>query len=209
MKHILNDLTEQEKNSIREQHTGGMKVMTESFSKLINSKLGDVKPILAEQDIIGMANQILNGFGDSDKKVKEFCDLCKKSKAQPHPRANRFADVIRNAVQGAGTNEESIYHVFDSLAQQANDGEKFDEFCSLVKAYQQSYNVDLHTDLSSDISDESEWVRIMRPIRDLLVADRISSSDTRPENQTTTNAPRPLPPTSRPTGSNPRRPSVN
>jgi peptidoglycan hydrolase-like protein with peptidoglycan-binding domain len=27
-----------------------MKVMTESFSKLINSKLGDVKPILSEQD---------------------------------------------------------------------------------------------------------------------------------------------------------------
>ena len=49
MKHILNDLTEQEKNSIREQHTGGMKVMTESFSKLINSKLGDVKPLVSEQ----------------------------------------------------------------------------------------------------------------------------------------------------------------
>lgn len=45
MKHILNDLTETEKNSIREQHTGGMKVMTENFSKLLNSKLGDVKPI--------------------------------------------------------------------------------------------------------------------------------------------------------------------
>jgi hypothetical protein len=27
MKHILNDLSEQEKNSIREQHTGGMKVI--------------------------------------------------------------------------------------------------------------------------------------------------------------------------------------
>lgn len=49
MKHILNDLTEEEKNSIREQHTGGMKVMTESFSKLINSKLGDVKPMVSEQ----------------------------------------------------------------------------------------------------------------------------------------------------------------
>ena len=49
MKHILNDLTEQEKNSIREQHTGGMKVMTESFSKLLNSKLGDVKPMVSEQ----------------------------------------------------------------------------------------------------------------------------------------------------------------
>ena len=49
MKHILNDLTEQEKNSIREQHKGGMKVMTESFSKLINSKLGDVKLVVKEQ----------------------------------------------------------------------------------------------------------------------------------------------------------------
>jgi hypothetical protein len=49
MKHILNDLTEQEKNAIREQHTGGMKVMTENFSKLINSKLGDSKPLVSEQ----------------------------------------------------------------------------------------------------------------------------------------------------------------
>jgi hypothetical protein len=53
MKHILNDLTEEEKNSIREQHTGGMKVMTESFSKLINSKLGDSKPLVSEQTVLG------------------------------------------------------------------------------------------------------------------------------------------------------------
>lgn len=51
MKHILNNLSEQEKNSIREQHKGGMKVMTESFSKLINSKLGDVKPLVSEQTL--------------------------------------------------------------------------------------------------------------------------------------------------------------
>jgi hypothetical protein len=49
MKHILNNLSEQEKNSIREQHTGGMKVMTGSFSKLLNSKLGDSKPLVSEQ----------------------------------------------------------------------------------------------------------------------------------------------------------------
>ena len=53
MKHILNNLSEQEKNSIREQHTGGMKVMTESFSKLINSKLGDSKPLVSEQTALG------------------------------------------------------------------------------------------------------------------------------------------------------------
>ena len=49
MKHILNNLTEEEKNSIREQHTDTLKVMTENFSKLVESKLGDVKPILSEE----------------------------------------------------------------------------------------------------------------------------------------------------------------
>jgi hypothetical protein len=51
MKHILNNLSEEEKNAIREQHTGGMKVMTENFNKLINSKLGDSKPLLEEEDM--------------------------------------------------------------------------------------------------------------------------------------------------------------
>jgi len=51
MKHLLNNLTEQEKTSIREQHTGGMKVMTENFSKLTNSKLGDVKTINEQMDV--------------------------------------------------------------------------------------------------------------------------------------------------------------
>jgi hypothetical protein len=50
MKHLLNNLSEEEKNAIREQHDGGMKVMTENFSKLINSKLGDAKPLVNEQN---------------------------------------------------------------------------------------------------------------------------------------------------------------
>ena len=48
MKHILNNMSEEEKNKIREQHTGGIKVMTESFSRLLNSKLGDSKPLVNE-----------------------------------------------------------------------------------------------------------------------------------------------------------------
>jgi hypothetical protein len=51
MKHILNNLSNEEKNSIREQHTGGMNVMTENFSKLLNSKLGDSKPLVSEQTL--------------------------------------------------------------------------------------------------------------------------------------------------------------
>jgi hypothetical protein len=53
MKHLLNNMSEEEKNAIREQHTGGMKIMTENFNKLINSKLGDSKPLVNEQNSQG------------------------------------------------------------------------------------------------------------------------------------------------------------
>ena len=49
MKHLLNDLSSEEKNRIREQHEGGMKIDTSKFKKLIESKLGDAKPLLSEQ----------------------------------------------------------------------------------------------------------------------------------------------------------------
>ena len=45
MKHLLNDLSEEEKNKIREQHTGGKKIVIENFNKLVNTKLGDTKPL--------------------------------------------------------------------------------------------------------------------------------------------------------------------
>ena len=48
MKHLLNNLSEQEKNSIREQHTEKLNVVTENFSRLINSKLGNVKPLVEQ-----------------------------------------------------------------------------------------------------------------------------------------------------------------
>ena len=41
-------MSEEEKNAIREQHAGGMKVITENFYKLLNSKLGNVKPLVSE-----------------------------------------------------------------------------------------------------------------------------------------------------------------
>jgi hypothetical protein len=68
MKHILNDMSEQEKNSIREQHTGGMKVMTENFNKLINSKLGDSKPLVNEQ--VKDAGQM--GLGTIYNELKKY-----------------------------------------------------------------------------------------------------------------------------------------
>jgi hypothetical protein len=76
MKHLLNDLSDEEKNNIRNQHTGGMKVMTESFSRLANSKLGDSKPLVTEEDededqsLPFLKRIIAKLKGISEKKIK-------------------------------------------------------------------------------------------------------------------------------------------
>ena len=49
MKHILNNLSNEEKNRIREQHEGGMKVDSSKFKKLLENKLGNSKPLVSEQ----------------------------------------------------------------------------------------------------------------------------------------------------------------
>jgi LysM repeat protein len=50
MRHLLNNLTEQEKNHIRGQHKESIKVVTENFSRLLNSKSGNIKPLVSEQE---------------------------------------------------------------------------------------------------------------------------------------------------------------
>lgn len=73
MKHLLNNMSEEEKNSIREQHTDRLKVVTENFSKLTNSKLGNSKPIVSEQSS-PQGNQYTMSMdiivSNDDKKVK-------------------------------------------------------------------------------------------------------------------------------------------
>jgi len=79
MKHLLNNLTEEEKNSIRGQHTGGMNVVTENFSKLINTKSGDVRLFLNEEskkdkektssdDLVTLLYSLRNSINDDNKK---------------------------------------------------------------------------------------------------------------------------------------------
>lgn len=48
MKHLLNEMSEEEKNSIRSQHTDSISVNTENFKKLVENKLGNVKPLINE-----------------------------------------------------------------------------------------------------------------------------------------------------------------
>jgi hypothetical protein len=80
MKHLLNDLSEEEKNRIREQHTGGKKLVIENFDKLVNTKLGDAKPLLNEEqgpkegDSCGAGEYVLpnQNYVVGETKVKEY-----------------------------------------------------------------------------------------------------------------------------------------
>jgi hypothetical protein len=49
MKHLLNDLSSFEKNRILEQYENSILVEINKFNQLVNSKLGNVKPLLLEQ----------------------------------------------------------------------------------------------------------------------------------------------------------------
>jgi hypothetical protein len=72
MKHLLNDMSSEEKNSIREQHTGGIQIDTTKFKSLLESKLGDAKPILSEQETVD-AEAIAKEDGINPQEVSNMC----------------------------------------------------------------------------------------------------------------------------------------
>jgi len=80
MKHLLNNMSEEEKNSIREQHSGGMKLQNEKFKLMVEKKLGDVKPILTEsaqaQSMIDAATKKINAGTKPDPKLQEQIKEC-------------------------------------------------------------------------------------------------------------------------------------
>jgi hypothetical protein len=109
MKHILNNLSEQEKNAIREQHTGGMKLMNEKFHKLVNSKLGDSKPFLAEQQRPAEAiedggmgiNEVLNLAYSF---MNEHCPEGPKDKMKYQECIGRLHDIFGMVIRNLKSN---------------------------------------------------------------------------------------------------------
>jgi len=65
MKHLLNGMPDWEKNSIREQYEGGMSIDTSKFKKLMESKLGNVKPLITEEPLKGNAGEIQKFLQDN------------------------------------------------------------------------------------------------------------------------------------------------
>jgi len=67
MKHLLNNISEEERNSILEQHGGGMKVFNENFHKMVNKKLGHV-------DLYEQTETTDDSSAFSTKKISELSD---------------------------------------------------------------------------------------------------------------------------------------
>ncbi len=55
MKHLLNNIPDEEKNRILNLYSGQMKINNSKFNKLVENKLGNAKPLINENN-------------DSDKK---------------------------------------------------------------------------------------------------------------------------------------------
>jgi len=92
MKHLLNDMSSEEKNSIREQHTGGIKIDTSRFRSLLESTLGNSKPLVNEEE------------DDDDEVVVNVNDIAQED-------MKCFSDVSAEEALKVGLNHGGRYKV--------------------------------------------------------------------------------------------------
>lgn len=81
MKHLLNNISDDEKRFILEQHKGGMKIYNEKFDALINKKLGEID--LFEQQF--------------KERVDETTFSTKKTSELPQEVKDRLFDIGQNS----------------------------------------------------------------------------------------------------------------
>jgi len=105
MKDLFNDLSSEEKNSIREQHTGGKKITIENFSNMVNKKLGEVPTLLSEQ----MEDINLNGsegHGILDD-LKELLNTWNRNESESDETTNRVKRGIDILIKTYGPGNDS------------------------------------------------------------------------------------------------------
>lgn len=78
MKHLFNEMSSDERNRILEQYTEKKIINTTKFKKLLESKLGEVKPLLNEQG--DLATNTKNcGWGTDSESYKQSGWMCPKA----------------------------------------------------------------------------------------------------------------------------------
>jgi hypothetical protein len=108
--------------------------------------------------ILGGIYGILRGSGDNKSRIESACQKCKQGNFPATQKTMTLAKQIKTAINGMGTDEDSIYDAFNKLS-------SLQEFCSMVTAYELiDKRVTLFFDLDDDIDADSEW----KPIWDSL-----------------------------------------
>ena len=106
MKHLLNDLSQEEKNRILEQHNGGKKLVIENFNKLVNNKLGTVKPLINEK--------ITDYFKSREEIADKFLDFLKENPLKAlksiKPYYDDFVDATFTTYDGPSPDYETYPH---------------------------------------------------------------------------------------------------
>jgi hypothetical protein len=83
-------MSEEEKNYIREQHTDKLKVVTENFSKLMNSKSGNVKSL--NEQLADKTSSTMVGL--AKKVIKEQTPKSSPSDFSKFPCVAKLKDIV-------------------------------------------------------------------------------------------------------------------
>lgn len=101
MKHILNNISQEEKQRILEQHSGGKTIDTSKFRQLLESKLGNVKPLVMEQ--VTGDTQTAGGGGEAVAAGSEKTYINEPTFPINKFYGNKGVFVTYNAATGSGT----------------------------------------------------------------------------------------------------------
>lgn len=128
MKHLLNDMSQEEMNSIREQHAGGKKITVENFSNMVNKKLGEVPTILSESESeLDEQNRLkaaLKGFGaNRDERKSERQDKrdARKAEREAKREARRKERGERDEANDERSARARVLSYNDDFVKKIND----------------------------------------------------------------------------------------
>ncbi len=128
--------------------------------------------ILAGAAALGLVPLVL-WLNDKDKMYPKVVKIFKyvednKEKIDKIPRGMSdeeiwdAADTLYSAMKRLGTREKDVYRVFESL-------QTISDFAALIDRYNQDNTINLLKQLNRDFDQTKEWMRIYKPIRNLVL----------------------------------------
>jgi hypothetical protein len=130
MKHILNEMSEEEKNSIRSQHTGSLQVQTERFKALVENKLGNAKPLISEDEELGLDEE----HDEEDDGINYPKMNLRKQFGKGRHLVPHYSDEEWNGFLDSFDDEDSEVYRRDAWREKLKNGDThpFDKFGNLT-----------------------------------------------------------------------------